>query len=143
MRIQRKNVLLKFKIRCNDAHNCDLQITAYDTNMILLSMQHNKINQVHTVEVSTCFPNKVILEISNNQGSSCELLGLQVAGVPINKRILRNRTEYKQNISFEDILTAPSKTTSIWENNGYALFDFFNPDPFVYLLSIGNKISVL
>jgi hypothetical protein len=111
--------------------------------MTLLPMQHDKTDQVHTVEVRTCFPNKVILEISNNQGSSCELLGLQVVGIPINKRILRDRTEYQQNISFEDIFTAPSKTTLTWQNNGYALFDFFNPDPFVYLLSIGNKISVL
>jgi hypothetical protein len=143
MRIQRKNFLLKFKIGCNDTHSGNLQITAYDANMALLPMKYDKNEWVHDIEVSICFPNKLILEISNNQDNSCELLGLHVVGIPINKHILRNKTEYKQNISSEDIFTAPSKTTSIWENNGYALFDFFNPDPFVYLLSIGNKISVL
>jgi len=143
MRIQRKTFLLKFKIGCNNAHGCNLQINAYDKNMTLLSMQHNKSGQVHNVEVTTCFPNKVILGISNTQGSSCELLGLSVIGIPINKNILLRKTEYKQNISFENVFTAPSTRTLTWENNGYALFDFFNPDPFVYLLSIGNKISVL
>lgn len=143
MRIQRKNFLLKFKIECNGAHNCDLQITAYDANMTLLLIKHDKTNQVHDLEVNIDFPNKLILKISNNQGNSCELLGLHVVGIRINKHILRNRTEYKQNTSVEDIFTAPSNNTLTWKNNGYVLFDFFDPDPFVYLLSIGNKINVL
>jgi hypothetical protein len=143
MQIQRKNFLLKFKIECNNLHHYNLQINAYDANLDLLPTRHNKTDQVHNIEVNVCFPNKVILQISNNQGSSCELRGLSVIGIPINKSILRNKTEYKQNISVESVFTAPSNRTLTWKNNGYALFDFFNPDPFVYLLSIGNKISVL
>jgi hypothetical protein len=111
--------------------------------MTLLPMKHDKINRVHDLEVNIDFPNKLILKISNNQGNSCELLGLHLVGIPINKHILRNRTEYKQNASVQDVFTAPSANTLTWENNGCVLFDFFDPDPFVYLLCIGNKINVL
>lgn len=141
MRIQRKKVLLNLKIK--SCLQQDLQIQSYDSDFVLLPMSMSWDKEICNITTGIQFPNKLILKVENNKDKTCELLSLSVVGIPINKNILGDKIEYKQNTDFENVFIAPADKTLTWKNNGFAVIDFFHPDPFVYLLAIGNKINVL
>jgi hypothetical protein len=149
MRIHRTNFLLTLNLK----HSGDIMaIDAYDCNFEPLLITRKIKNNNETVEILSYFPNKVMLVLTekNSQSKdkkSIELLNMSLAGIKINQDIMLTITEYKpiQSMqvpsSVQEYLDYSSIRSNIWDYNGCVLFDFFGPDPFTYLLKIGNKIK--
>ena len=149
MRIQRTNFLLTLNLK----HSGNVMaIDAYGCDFKPLPITRKIKDNNETIEILSYLPNKVMLVLSgkNNQSndkSSIELLNMTIAGIKINQDIMLTRTEYKpiQSIqvpgSIQEYLDYPSMCPNIWDHNGCVLFDLFDPDPFAYLLKIGNKIK--
>lgn len=149
MRIQRTNFLLTLNLK----HSGDIMaIDAYGSDFKPLPITRKIENNNETVEILSYLPNKVMLVLSGkidqpNDKSSIELLNMSLAGIKINQDIMLTITEYKpiQSMqvpgSIQEYLDYSSIRSNIWNHNGCVLFDFFDPDPFAYLLKIGNKIK--
>ena len=149
MRIQSKHFLLTFTVEhTSDNHNV-MTIDAYGADFEPLPGRRTIDNNIEIIEVSTYFPNKVMLVLSgkaNQDNKSIKLLSMSVAGVKINNSILLNLIDYKPiqadktPTSVRDYLDNESRNTTLWDQNGCVLFNLFDPNPFSYLLYIGNKI---
>jgi hypothetical protein len=151
MRIQRTNFLLTLELK----HGCVddvMHIAAYGSNFELLPVVRTINHDVETIEISTYLPNTAMLVLSgkttqDDDRKSIELLDASLVGVKINKDIMLNRIEYKPNIStqlpnsLQQYLENSSTRSLVWTQNGCVLFDLFDPNPFAYLLKIGNKIK--
>jgi hypothetical protein len=149
MRIQRTNFLLTLTLKHSDDK---MSIDVYDCNFEPMPITRKIKDNNETVEILSYLPNKVMLVLSgkNNQSndkSSIELLNMTIAGIKINQNIMLNRTEYKPILStqvpdsIQEYLDYPSTCSITWNHNGCVLFDLFDPDPFAYLLKIGNRIK--
>ena len=150
MRIQRTNFLLTLKLK----HSCIddiMQVTAYGSDFEPLPMLRDINNEIETIEISSYLPNTIMLVLSGKTVSDdnkfIELLDMSLAGIKINKDIMFNRLDYKPNLSTQlptsltEYLNPSSTRSTKWEYNGCVLFDLFDPDPFAFLLKIGNKIK--
>ena len=150
MRIQRTNSLLTLKLK----HSCIddiMQVTAYGSDFEPLPMLCEINNEIETIEISSYLPNTIMLVLSGKTNSDnnkfIELLDMSLAGIKINKDIMFNRLDYKPNLStqlpnsLQEYLNYSSAQLTKWEYNGCVLFDLFDPDPFAYLLKIGNRIK--
>ena len=149
MRIQRTNFLLTLKLKHSDNA---MNITAYGSDFEMLPITQKISNGIETVEILSYLPNTVMLVLSgknslDNDKQSLELLNISLAGIKINQNIMLTKTEYKPILStqvpssIQEYLDYPSTYSIIWDHNGCVLFDLFDPDPFAYLLKIGNKIK--
>jgi hypothetical protein len=127
-----------------------MTINAYGSDFEMLPITRKISNSIETVEISSYLPNTVMLVLSGKNShdrKSVELLNVSLAGIKINQDILLTKIEYKPILStqtpssIKEYLDYPSMCSNIWDHNGCVLFDFFDPDPFAYLLKIGNKIK--
>ena len=149
MRIQRSNFILTFNLKHKD--NAML-IHAYDCDFEPLPITRKIAEDTETVEILTRLPNKVMIVLSgknsdNKHKNSVELLTMSLAGIKINQDILHDIIEYKPiqltNVpgQLQEYLDYPSIRSNCWDHNGCVVLDLFDPDPFAYLLKIGNKIK--
>jgi hypothetical protein len=147
MRIQRTNFLLTLNLKHSDDA---MVINAYGSDFEMLPITRKVSNDIETVEISSYLPNTVILVLSgknNHDKKSVELLNVSLVGIKINQDILLTRIEYKPILlaqtpgSIKEYLNYPSVFSTTWHYNGCVLFDLFDPDPFAYLLKLGNKIK--
>ena len=147
MRIQRTNFLLTLNLKHSDNA---MTINAYDSDFEMLPITRKVSDEIETVEISSYLPNTVMLVLSGKNShdrKSVELLNVSLAGIKINQDILLTKTEYKPIVStqtpdsIKEYLDYPSTRSTIWNYNGCVLFDLFDPDPFAYLLKLGNKIK--
>jgi hypothetical protein len=141
MRLQRQIVLLKFQLRAKNFDN--FKITAYDRYLDNLSMNQYQNDDILTFELWITLSNQILLEFSNIENTTVELVNMSLAMIPIDKKVLANIIEYKRYASIIDFQQVPSEKTLVWDHNGCVLFNIFSPNPLAYHLSIGNKIKVL
>jgi hypothetical protein len=148
MRIQNKNFLLTFTVE--HAGNDVMSIDAYGTNFEPLPVQRTIENNIETIEISTYLPNKVMLVLSGKteqDNKSIKLLGMSLAGIKINHSVMLNLIDYRPiqsgpaPKSLREYLNNEAWDPTPWDQNGCVLFDIFDPNPFSYLLYIGNKIN--
>jgi hypothetical protein len=150
MRIQRTNFLLTLKLKHGCADNA-MHVTAFGADFEPLPMLCEINNEIETIEISSYLPNTIMLVLSGktdiDDNKFIELLDMSLAGIKINKDIMFNRIDYKPNLSnqlptsLSEYLDPSSTRSTKWEYNGCVLFDLFDPDPFAFLLKIGNKIK--
>jgi hypothetical protein len=147
MRIQRTNFLLTLNLKHSDAA---MTINAYGSDFEPLPITRKVSDGIETVEILSYLPNTVMLILAGKNShdrKSVELLNMSLAGMKINQDIMLTRTEYKPILSahtpdsVQKYLDYPPRRSTIWTYNGCVLFDLFDPDPFAYLLRIGNKIK--
>jgi hypothetical protein len=126
-----------------------MTIDVYGANFELLPVRRTIENNIETIEVSTYLPNKIMLVLSgktNQNTQSIKLLSMWLAGIKINNSIMLNLIDYrpirsdKTPTSLRDYLDNEAWNPTPWDQNGGVLFDIFDPNPFSYLLYIGNKI---
>jgi hypothetical protein len=148
MRIQNKNFLLTFTVE--HAGNDVMAIDVYGTNFEPLPVQRTIENNIETIEISTYLPNKVMLVLSGKteqDNKSIKLLGMSLAGIKINHSVMLNLIDYRPiqsgpaPKSLREYLNNEAWDPTPWDQNGCVLFDIFDPNPFSYLLYIGNKIN--
>jgi hypothetical protein len=129
---------------------CDNNMTvdAYGSDSELLPITRKIVNQVETIEIQTHLPNTVMCVLSGStilpdEKKSIELLSMSLAGVKINQEILPNIIDYRPNLStqVQQYVNYPSIDQIVWNHDGCVIFDLFDPNPFAYLLKIGNKIK--
>jgi hypothetical protein len=127
-----------------------MTINAYGSDFEMLPITRKVSQEIETVEISSYLPNTVMLVLSGKNShdkKSVELLNVSLAGIKINQDIVLTRTEYKPMVStqppgsIKEYLDYPSTRSTTWDYNGCVLFDLFDPDPFAYLLKLGNKIK--
>jgi hypothetical protein len=151
MRIPRTNLFLTLKLKHGCVDNV-MHVTAYGSDFELLPVIRKIDHEIEIIEISTYLPNTVMLVLSgktaqDDNNKFIELLDVSLVGVKINKDILLNRIDYKPNLSnqvpdsLQQYLDHASTRSLSWGHNGCVLFDLFDPDPFAYLLKIGNKIK--
>jgi hypothetical protein len=147
MRIQRTNFLLILNLKHSDNA---MTINAYGSDFEMLPTTRKINNGIETVEILSYLPNTVMLVLSGKNShdqKSVELLNVSLAGIKINQDIVLTRIEYKPIVStqtpgsIKEYLDYPSTRSTTWNYNGCVLFDLFDPDPFAYLLKLGNKIK--
>jgi hypothetical protein len=147
MRIQRTNFLLTLNLKHSDDA---MTINAYGSDFEMLPITRKVSQEIETVEISSYLPNTVMLVLSGKNShdkKSVELLNVSLAGIKINQDIMLTRTDYKPMVSaqppdsIKEYLDYPSTCSTTWDHNGCVLFDLFDPDPFAYLLKLGNKIK--
>lgn len=147
MRIQRTNFLLTLTLKHSDNA---MTLNAYGSDFEILPITRKVSNGIETVEILSYLPNTVMLVLSgknNHDIKSVELLSVSLVGIKINQDIVLTRTEYKPIVStqlpgsIKEYLDYPSTCSTTWDYNGCVLFDLFDPDPFAYLLKLGNKIK--
>jgi hypothetical protein len=132
-------------------NNDVMTIDAYGRDFELLPVNRTIKQNIETIEISTYLPNKIMLVLSgktNQDNKSIKLLSMSLAGVKINKDILLNNLIDYRPIqtaeppkSLRDYLNNEAWDPTPWDQNGCVLVDIFDPDPFSYLLYIGNKIN--
>ena len=151
MWIQRKNFLFTLSLKHGISDNI-MTVNAYGSEFELLPITRKMVNDIETIEILTYLPNTVMCVLSgsrtlSDEKKSIELLSMSLAGVKINQEIMPNRVDYRPNLSTQapesvrDYVSYPSSGQQVWTHDGCVLFDLFDPDPFVYLLKIGNKIK--
>jgi hypothetical protein len=127
-----------------------MTINAYGSDFEPLPITRKVSDGIETVEILSYLPNTVMLILAGKNShdrKSVELLNMSLAGMKINQDIMLTRTEYKPILSahtpdsVQKYLDYPPRRSTIWTHNGCVLFDLFDPDPFAYLLRIGNKIK--
>jgi hypothetical protein len=129
-----------------------MNIATYGSNFKLLPATHKINNNIETIEILSHLPNTLILAVTGKTNQpddkrSVKLLGVSLAGIPIDKDILSNKVEYRPDtstnpeMSVQDYFNCSPTYTRMWNYNGCVLINFFDPDPFAYLLKIGNKIK--
>jgi hypothetical protein len=127
-----------------------MTINAYGSDFEMLPITRKVSDEIETVEILSYLPNTVMLVLSGKNShdrKSVELLNVSLAGIKINQDIVLTRIEYKPIVStqtpnsIKEYLDYPSTHSTIWNYNGCVLFDLFDPDPFAYLLKLGNKIK--
>jgi hypothetical protein len=147
MWIQRTNFLLTLNLKHSDDA---MTINAYGSDFEMLPVTRKISNGIETVEISSYLPNTVMILLAGKNShdkKSVELLNVSLAGIKINQDIMLTKTEYKPILStqtpdsIKEYLEYPSTRSTIWNYNGCVLFDLFDPDPFAYLLKLGNKIK--
>jgi len=151
MWIQRTNFLLTLSLKhgiCDNVMTVDL----YGSEFELLPITRKIVNDIETIEILTYLPNTVMCVLSGSrilpdEKKSIELLSMSLAGIIINKEIMFDRFHYRSNLSTHEpesireyINYQPSRQ-KVMNHDGCVLFDLFDPDPFAYLLKIGNKIK--
>jgi hypothetical protein len=139
MRIQRPNFLLNLKLLDLSPEDCNLRLITHGAELI----HHQIEKKVHKLEILTHLPQQVILEFTGLGSNGLELSAMSLVGIAFNKEVISKVSEYKVANSITDLANAPAKKTTQWPKDGYALFNFFHPDPFAYHLFIGNKIKML
>jgi hypothetical protein len=127
-----------------------MTIDVYGVDFEPLPVQRTIKNNIETINVSTYLPNRVMLVLSgktNQCNQSIKLLSMSLAGVKINNSIITsNLVDYRPIQSdqtpntLRDYLDNEAWNPTPWDQNGCVLFDLFDPNPFSYLLYIGNKI---
>jgi len=149
MRIQSKNFLLTFTVEHTSDNNNVMTIDVYGADFKPLPVQRTIKNNIETIEISTYLPNRVMLVLAgkiNQDNQSIKLLSMSLAGIKINNSIMVNLIDYRPIQTTEtpatirDYLNNESWNPTPWDQNGCVLFDIFDPNPFSYLLYIGNKI---
>jgi hypothetical protein len=129
-----------------------MTVNAYGSEFELLPITRKIVNDIETIEILTYLPNTVMCVLSgsrtlSDEKKSIELLSMSLAGVKINQEIMSNRVDYRPNLSTQapesirEYVSYPSSGQQVWTHDGCVLFDLFDPDPFAYLLKIGNKIK--
>jgi hypothetical protein len=127
-----------------------MTIDAYGADFESLPVQRTIENNIETIKISTYLPNKVMLVLSgktNQDNRSIKLLSMSLAGIKINNSIMLNLIDYRPILSgptpesLRDYLDNEAWDPTPWDQNGCVLFDIFDPNPFSYLLYIGNKIN--
>jgi len=151
MWIQRTNFLFTLSLKHGISDNI-MTVNAYGSEFELLPITRKIVNDIETIEILTYLPNTVMCVLSgsrtlSDEKKSIELLSMSLAGVKINQEIMSNRVDYRPNLSTQapesirEYVSYPSSGQQVWTHDGCVLFDLFDPDPFAYLLKIGNKIK--
>lgn len=151
MWIQRTNFLFTLSLKHGISDNT-MTVNAYGSEFELLPITRKIVNDIETIEILTYLPNTVMCvlsgsRISPNEKKSIELLSMSLAGININKEIMSARLDYRPNLSnqepesIREYINYRSDKQKIWNHDGCVLFDLFDPNPFAYLLKIGNKIK--
>jgi hypothetical protein len=140
MRIQNTTFLLTLSIKnAND----NLSLEAYGSNFDLLTSEQTNKNGVDIIEISTYMPNTVTVVLFGNT-MPIELVGMSLAGIPINGNILTDVIEYKPSEipvqSVQECVKNTSVRRLVWDQPGCVLINLFDPNPFAYHMYIGNKI---
>ena len=152
MWIQRRNYLLLTLSLKHGISDNTMTIDAYGSEFELLPTTRNIVDGTETVEILTYLPNMIMCVLSGatvrpDEKKHIELLGMSLAGIKINKEIMATRADYKPNLSnqvpssIKEYTNYPSSRQTVWNHDGCVIFDLFDPDPFAYLLKIGNKIK--
>lgn len=140
MRIQRQIFLFTLDIKSNISEN--FSVTLEDRSHSVLESQHEIKNGIHRISTKISLPNKILLQIIAPQDAKLEIVGATLAGIRINKDKLFRIFEFYRGKSLSDYhQTVPDRNID-WSPGGVALFNFFAINPFIFLLQIGNKISI-
>jgi hypothetical protein len=129
-----------------------MTVDAYGADFELLPITRKRVHDIETIEILTYLPNTVMCVLSGSrilpdEKKSIELQSMILAGIKINKEIMSNRIDYRPDLSTQapesirEYIKYPSNSQKVWNHDGCVLFDLFDPDPFAYLLKIGNKIK--
>lgn len=151
MRIQNTNYILTFTVEHISDNNDVMTIDAYGRDFEPLPVNRTIKQNIETIEISTYLPNKIMLVLSgktNQDNRSIKLLSMSLAGIKINNSImLLNLIDYRPILtgptpkSIRDYIDNEAWDPTPWDHNGCVLVDIFDPNPFSYLLHIGNKIN--
>ena len=129
-----------------------MALNAYGSEFESLTTTRTMVNGIETIEILTYLPNTIMCVLSGansspEQNKYIELVSMSLAGVKINPEVMCDKVDYRPNLSdqvpdsIEKYINYPSTKQTVWNHDGCVIFDLFDPNPFAYLLKIGNKIK--
>ena len=134
MRIPDSTFLLAITIKSKNLSRSVIT-NVYDSSFNRLSMTKNIIGDTEQTQTHICLPDQIILEIDSEDN---ELSLVTFAGIRIRKNKLAEIVSYYSgkitDPSMEKIRNLPAKKTLLWSDPGYAILNFFHPDPFAWHL---------
>lgn len=147
MRIQSQTYVLSLDIKKHNENRIDI----YDSNLNLLSATQKEDSNRQNIQVQIHLPSKLIFKISSVDDLTktqplVELVKMNLVGINVDKenilKVIDYRpTEIKYHPTTLDIIDNLSAYKTLEWGEGYVTINFFHPDPFSFLLYIGNKIK--
>lgn len=122
-----------------------MELTVLDRDKNVIPVK--KVDQSGSLMLSMQIPmpNRLFFIITGkeqqNQNASIEVMAMSLGGVRFNNNQIENLFEFKpddrqQAQTLDDYLLLESVKTKLWDCNGCAILDLFDPDPIRYHLHL-------
>lgn len=139
MRVHHKTFLLTFILKHSSDNPVDIK--AYSDDNTVLPVTRSRSRDLETLEMHVQMPDTVSIHLQMPTGHRLEMTGMSLVGIRVNRDKILNFVEF-----FAGVDPAGPKNSSVktlvWDCDGTLSLNLFDPDPFSFLLHIGNKIAV-
>ena len=130
-----------------DSGRCDISL--FDNKFQAVASETVWQENVLIITTKISLPNKLIMSIEScSDKTALELQGMVLSGIEVRTDVLLNFLEYKycaNHVMIESVAqleALKAERVLCWDRDGYAIFNFFHPNPFAWHMYVGNKIKI-